>query len=131
MDGRRPGSESGLIGAPSQEVRDTRLLPPGADSVFMHSLRSSCSFGEFIVNGEAGCTLCSQARVLKALIPVARGYGLKVYECAGCRSSLLLVTRVAKLSMLKKTRAKSSRRKKLKVTDAALKQARRLARPTA
>jgi hypothetical protein len=34
------------------------------------------------VNGEAGCLVCSQARVLKALFPVAKGYELKFYECA-------------------------------------------------
>jgi hypothetical protein len=72
------------------------------------------------VNDEAGCTLCSQARVLKKLIPVARGYSLKIYECASCNSNLLLVTR---LRMPNKTRAKPSRRKKFKAIDAALKRA--------
>ncbi|WFU37563.1 hypothetical protein QA640_24120 [Bradyrhizobium sp. CB82] len=72
------------------------------------------------MNGEAGCTLCCRARVLKKLIPVARGYSLKIYECAGCSSILLLVTR---LKMPNKTRAKPSRRRKFKAIDAALKQA--------
>lgn len=70
------------------------------------------------MNGEAGCTLCSQARVLKTLIPVARGFALKIYECAGCSSNLALVTR---LKMSTKTRVKFSRRNK-KAIDAALKQ---------
>lgn len=46
------------------------------------------------MNGEAGCLVCSQARVLKALVPVAKGYGLKLYECASCGSTLWLVSRV-------------------------------------
>ncbi|WFU37545.1 hypothetical protein QA640_24030 [Bradyrhizobium sp. CB82] len=82
--------------------------------------------GILVVNGEAGCTLCSQARVLKALIPVARGYVLKVYECAGCSSNLRLVTR---LRMPNKTRVKFSRRKKFKAIDAALKRAAALNKP--
>jgi hypothetical protein len=44
------------------------------------------------VNGEAGCTVCSQARLLKAVFPVTKGYELKRYECASCGSNLWLVT---------------------------------------
>ncbi|WLB24206.1 hypothetical protein [Bradyrhizobium japonicum] len=47
------------------------------------------------VHGEAGCIVCCQPRVLKALFPVAEGVELKLYECAGCASSMWLITKVS------------------------------------
>ena len=51
--------------------------------------------------GEAYCISCSTARALIAVAPVARGYGLKLYECPCCHSTLRLVTRVTKATMVK------------------------------
>jgi hypothetical protein len=76
------------------------------------------------VNGEAGCLLCSQARVLKAVFPVAKGHELKLYECASCGSDLWLVTRVTKLSAHKRQRGRSPR---FETIDAALRGATRAA----
>jgi hypothetical protein len=56
------------------------------------------------MHGEANCIVCSRARALIALVPVARGYGLKVYECPCCRSTLHLVTRVTKAALVKQRR---------------------------
>jgi hypothetical protein len=53
------------------------------------------------MHGEAGCMICSQPRLLKALFPVAAGFELKLYECAKCASSLWLVTRVSALRVHK------------------------------
>lgn len=53
------------------------------------------------MRGEANCIICSRARALIALVPVARGYALKVYECACCHSTLHLVTRVTKADLIK------------------------------
>jgi hypothetical protein len=53
------------------------------------------------MHGEANCIVCSRARALTALVPVARGYVLKVYECPCCRSTLRLVTRVTKAVVVK------------------------------
>lgn len=50
------------------------------------------------MNSEAGCTACSQPRVLKAFFPTTKGYELKIYECASCGSDLRLVTNVSKSS---------------------------------
>jgi hypothetical protein len=47
--------------------------------------------------------------VLKALVPVARGYGLKLYKCAGCGSSLWLVTRVPEVLLSKQRRKRALR----------------------
>ena len=69
------------------------------------------------MNGEAGCTVCNRARVLKALIPVAKGYGLKLYECAGCGSNLRLVTRVPKSLLPKRQRGRPPRGKWLKAVE--------------
>jgi hypothetical protein len=77
------------------------------------------------VNGEAGCLLCSQARVLKAVFPVAKGHELKLYECASCGSDLWLVTRVSKLSAHKRQRERSGMR--FETIDAALRGATRAA----
>jgi hypothetical protein len=51
--------------------------------------------------GEASCIVCSRARALVALVPIARGYALKVYECSCCHSTLHLVTRVTKAALVK------------------------------
>jgi len=48
------------------------------------------------MNGEAGCIVCSRARAVVAVVPIARGYALKIYECSSCHSTLHLVTRVKK-----------------------------------
>ena len=53
------------------------------------------------MHGEANCILCSRARALVALFPIARGYALKVYECSCCHSTLHLVTRVTKAALVK------------------------------
>ena len=47
------------------------------------------------MHGEAGCIGCCQPRVLKGLFPVAEGAELKLYECAGCASSMWLITKVS------------------------------------
>jgi hypothetical protein len=73
------------------------------------------------VNGEAGCLVCSQARVLKAIFPVARGYELKFYECADCNSSLWLVTSVTKSSAAKRQRGRPFRGLRFETIDSALK----------
>ena len=48
------------------------------------------------MSGEAGCIVCSRARAVVEIIPIARGYALKVYECSCCHSTLQLVTRATK-----------------------------------
>lgn len=73
------------------------------------------------MNGEAGCLVCSQARVLKALFPVAKGYELKFYECANCSSRLWLVTRVTKSSAPKRQRGSPIRGLRFETIDSALK----------
>jgi hypothetical protein len=73
------------------------------------------------VNGEAGCLVCSQARVLKALFPVAKGYELKFYECANCSSSLWLVTRATKCSAPKRQRGRPFPGLRFETIDSALK----------
>ncbi|WP_271565317.1 hypothetical protein [Bradyrhizobium sp. CCBAU 11386] len=78
------------------------------------------------MNGEAGCMLCNQPRVLKVLFPVGKGYELKLYECTSCGSNLRLVTRVSKLSP-KRQRGLSPRGTRFKTIDAALKRAARAA----
>src|SRR4051794_30803855 len=85
------------------------LLPLGLDSGLIPLIAAKLLSGGSIVNSEAGCLLCSQARVLKAVFPVAKGYELKLYECASCSSDLLLVTRVSKLSAHKQPRGRSPR----------------------
>jgi hypothetical protein len=55
------------------------------------------------VYGEAGCIICCQPRVLRALFPVAKGVELKLYECASCASSMWLITRVSRVSAAKLT----------------------------
>jgi hypothetical protein len=79
------------------------------------------------VNSEAGCTACTQPRVLKALVPVAKGYELKIYECASCGSDLWLVTRVSKSLARKRSRARLPSGTRFKTIDAALKGAARAA----
>ena len=49
------------------------------------------------MSGEANCIVCSQARAVVAVFPIARGYALKVYECSCCHSTLHLVTRTTRL----------------------------------
>jgi len=70
------------------------------------------------VHGEAGCIICCQPRILKALFPVANGVELKLYECASCVSSIWLITTVSKLSS-----NRGDRRLKFTTIDAALKAA--------
>lgn len=70
------------------------------------------------MNGEAGCTVCSQARLLKAIFPLAQGYELKLYECASCGSDLWLVTRISR-SSTKQQRGRSRRGTRLKTIEAA------------
>lgn len=82
-----------------------------------------------IVNGEAGCTVCSQARLLKAVFPVTKGYELKRYECASCRSDLWLVTRVSRSSAPKQQSGRSRRGTRLKTIEAALRGGRGTANP--
>ncbi|RZM99641.1 hypothetical protein CWO91_35390 [Bradyrhizobium genosp. SA-3] len=53
------------------------------------------------MSGEAGCIVCSRARAVVAIVPIARGYALKVYECSCCHSTLQLVTRVTKAALIK------------------------------
>ncbi|UWU90470.1 hypothetical protein [Bradyrhizobium sp. CB1015] len=53
------------------------------------------------MSGEAGCIVCSRARAVVAIVPIAKGYALKTYECACCHSTLQLVTRVSKASLVK------------------------------
>ncbi|MCP3391769.1 hypothetical protein NLM27_23540 [Bradyrhizobium sp. CCGB12] len=59
------------------------------------------------MNGEAGCMICSQARTLKALFPIARDYELKLYECAICGNDLWLVARASKSSVAQVQRGMS------------------------
>lgn len=80
-----------------------------------------------IVNGEAACTVCSQARLLKAVFPVTKGYELKRYECASCGSDLWLVTRVSRPSAPKQQGGGSRRGTRLNTIEAALKGASRAA----
>ena len=51
------------------------------------------------MSGEANCIVCSQARAVVAVFPIARGYALKVYECSCCHSTLHLVTRMTKAAL--------------------------------
>ena len=53
------------------------------------------------MSGEAGCIVCSRARTVVAVVPIAEGYALKVYECSCCHSTLHLVTRVTKAALIK------------------------------
>ncbi|MBB4258946.1 hypothetical protein GGD65_008027 [Bradyrhizobium sp. CIR18] len=53
------------------------------------------------MSGEAGCIVCSRARAVVAIVPIARGYALKIYECSCCHSTLQLVTRVTKAALIK------------------------------
>ena len=72
------------------------------------------------VHGEAGCIVCCQPRVLKALFPVAEGFELKRYECASCASSMWLITRASGLFA---PEAKLLPRMSFTTIDAALKAA--------
>jgi len=53
------------------------------------------------MSGEANCIVCSRARTVVAVFPIARGYALKVYECSCCHSTLRLVTRMTKAALIK------------------------------
>lgn len=53
------------------------------------------------MSGEANCLVCSKARTVVAIFPIARGYALKVYECSCCHSTLHLVTRMTKAALIK------------------------------
>ncbi|MCS3979022.1 hypothetical protein M2191_003705 [Bradyrhizobium japonicum] len=53
------------------------------------------------MSGEANCIVCSQARTVVAVFPIARGYALKVYECSCCHSTLHLVTRTTKAALIR------------------------------
>jgi hypothetical protein len=53
------------------------------------------------MSGEANCIVCSKARTVVAVVPIARGYALKVYECSCCHSTLHLVTRITKAALIK------------------------------
>lgn len=53
------------------------------------------------MSGEANCIVCSKARTVVAVFPIARGYALKVYECSCCHSTLHLVTRMTKAALIK------------------------------
>ncbi|MFK4658691.1 hypothetical protein ABIF97_008625 [Bradyrhizobium japonicum] len=53
------------------------------------------------MSGEANCIVCSQARAVVAVFPIARGYALKVYECSCCHSTLHLVTRTTKAALIR------------------------------
>jgi hypothetical protein len=61
------------------------------------------------MNGEAECIACTQARFLVACLPISRRYGLKLYKCSSCGSSLLLVSRIT-LSKRQTIRPSRSRR---------------------
>ena len=52
------------------------------------------------MSGEANCIVCSRARAVVAVFPIARGYALKVYECSCCHSTLHLVTRMTKAALI-------------------------------
>jgi hypothetical protein len=82
---------------------------------------------EAIVNSEAGCTVCSQARLLKAVLPVTKGYELKHYECASCGSDLWLVTRVFRSFAPKQQSGRSRRGTRRKANEEAPKGASRAA----
>lgn len=53
------------------------------------------------MSGEANCIVCSKARAVVAVFPIARGYALKVYECSCCHSTLHLVTRTTKAALIR------------------------------
>ena len=53
------------------------------------------------MSGEAGCIVCSRARTVVAIVPIATGYALKIYECSCCHSTLQLVTRVTAAPAIK------------------------------
>ena len=53
------------------------------------------------MSGEANCIICSEARAVVAVFPIARGYALKVYECPCCGSTLHLVTRMTEAALIK------------------------------
>jgi len=53
------------------------------------------------MSGEANCIVCSRARAVVAVFPIARGYALKVYECSCCHSTLHLVTRMTKAALIR------------------------------
>jgi hypothetical protein len=79
------------------------------------------------VNSEAGCTACSQPRVLKAFFPTTKGYELKIYECASCGSDLRLVTKVSKSSGRKAPKGRLPLSTRSKTIAAALRGAARAA----
>jgi len=79
-----------------RQILISPLLPPVLDSGFF--IQAGIASAGASVHGEAGCIVCSQPRVLKALFPVAEGFELKLYECASCTSSLWLITRVSRSS---------------------------------
>jgi len=56
------------------------LLPLDPDSDLVLFISTKLLFRGSIVNGEAGCMVCNQPRVLKVLFPVGKGYELKLYE---------------------------------------------------
>jgi DNA-directed RNA polymerase subunit RPC12/RpoP len=85
------------------------------------------AFPRTIVNSEAGCTACSQPRVLKAFFPTTKGYELKIYECASCGSDLRLVTKVSKSSGRKAPKGRLPLSTRSKTIAAALRGAARAA----
>jgi len=52
------------------------------------------------MNTEADCFACRKARALIALVPIARAFGVEVYECPYCHGTLQLVTQVTKADVL-------------------------------
>lgn len=53
------------------------------------------------MSGEANCIVCSRARTVVAVFPIARGYTLKEYECTCCHSTLHLVTRSTEAALIR------------------------------
>jgi hypothetical protein len=105
----------------SRAINNRDLLLAQLDSRFHCGDATRLLFWRSIVNGEAGCLVCSQARVLKAIFPVAKGYELKFYECANCNSSLWLVTSVTKSSAPKRQRGRPFPGLRFETIDSALK----------
>ena len=60
------------------------------------------------MRGEADCIVCSRARALVAVVPVACGYAMKLYECADCHSTLNLVTRVTNAAFISQQQLKTA-----------------------
>jgi hypothetical protein len=77
---------------------------------------------EIGMNSEAECLMCCRPRLLKALVPVARGYGLKLYKCADCGSSLWLVTSVPEILLSKQRREYALRLKGAAAIDMAIRE---------